>query len=218
MSEPSLGDFPLQIDDILAQIAVRIGERFRGVFGAQTVERYLFESYLDLYRTARIRRHLPALAERFAVERLTALAQTRGALGKPVPGVLFVCAYNAGRSQLAAALAERYGAGRVQVRCAGSHPADWLDENVLEALGEWDIEVMEAYPKPLTDEVLHAADVIVTMGCGDACPILTGKRYVDWPIPDPAGQPMPAVRRIRDDIDLRVRALIDELTAAPAGT
>jgi hypothetical protein len=172
MSDPSLGDFPLlDLDDILAQTAVRLAGRFPGVFSQETVEQHLFESYLQLSRTARIRPHLPMLAERFAMEQLTALAQTRGNLVKAVPDILFLCADNAGRSQLAAALADRYAHGLIRVRCAGSHPADWLDENVLESLGEWDIEVMEAYPKRLTDEVLRACDGIVTMGCGDNCPV-----------------------------------------------
>jgi arsenate reductase len=152
------------------------------------------------------------LAENFASERLTALAQAQGHVAKPVPELLYLCAYNAGRSQIAASLTDRYARGRVHVRCAGSHPADWLDLNVLEALGEWGIEVQQLYPKPLTDDVLAAADVIVTMGCGDACPVLSGKRYLDWEIPDPAGRDMPAVRVIRDDIDARVRTLIRELT------
>jgi arsenate reductase len=212
--EPLLDMAIRDVDDILHQIAARLSGRFRGVFNAQTVERCVFESYLQLFRGARIRRHLPALTEHFASDRLTALAQVQGRIGKPVPEVLYLCAYNAGRSQLAAALTDRYAHGRVHVRCAGSHPADWLDLNVLEALGEWDIEVQQAYPKPLTDDVLHAADVIVTMGCGDACPILSGKRYLDWDIPDPAGQALPVVRSIRDDIDTRVRALVDDLISA----
>ena len=206
----------IDIDDVLGEVAIRLSNRFIGVFSPQTVERCVVESYFDLSRTARIQRHLPALAENFAAERLTALAQTRGAIGKPVPEVLFLCAYNAGRSQIAASLGQRYAHGRVHVRCAGSHPADWLDLNVLEALGEWDIEVEQLYPKPLTQDVLGAADVIVTMGCGDACPVLSGKRYLDWDILDPAGQDLPVVRTIRNDIDARVRALIDDLTTSGA--
>ncbi|PWR09045.1 phosphatase [Micromonospora acroterricola] len=200
------------VDYVLGQIAKRLSSRFTGVFGPETVERYVFESYMYLHRTVRLQAHLPALTENFATERLTALAQVEGSIDKPVPEVLFLCAYNAGRSQLAAALADRYAQGRVHVRCAGSHPADGLDQNVFEALGEWGIDINRAYPKPLTPDVLGASDVIVTMGCGDACPVLAGKRYLDWDIPDPAGRDLPFVRTVRDDIDARVRALVDDLT------
>ena len=214
VTSDGLGGF--DVDNVLSEVARRLAERFTGVFSPETVERCMVESHYDLYRTARIHRHLPALAENFAAERLTALAQTRGAIGKIVPEVLFLCACNAGRSQIAASLGDRYAAGRVHVHCVGSHPADWLDLTVLEALGEWGIEVEQLYPKPLTDDVLRAADVIVTMGCGDACPVLTGKRYLDWDIVDPAGQDLTVVRGIRDDIDARVRALIDDLTTSGA--
>jgi protein-tyrosine-phosphatase len=212
MDNPFHGVDTRDADHVLGQIASRLSGRFTGVFGPETVERYVFESYMYLYRTVRIQAHLPALTENFATERLTALAQVEGSIDKPVPEVLFLCAYNAGRSQLAAALADRYADGRVHVRCAGSHPADWLDENVIEALGEWGVNMSRAYPKPLTPDILGASDVIVIMGCGDACPVLAGKRYLDWDIPDPAGQDLLFVRTVRDDIDARVRALIDDLT------
>jgi protein-tyrosine-phosphatase len=128
-----------------------------------------------------------------------------------VPEVLFVCVHNAGRSQMAAALLDHHAHGRVQVRSAGSDPADHVNPAVIDALAEWGIDVTQEFPKPLTDEVARAADVIVTMGCGDACPVYPGKRYLDWELDDPAGQSIGAVRRIRDDIDARVRALITEL-------
>ncbi|WFE53098.1 arsenate reductase ArsC [Micromonospora sp. WMMD1155] len=212
MDGPFDGMNTRDVDYVLGQIAKRLSSRFTGVFGPETVERYVFESYMYLHRTVRLQTHLPALTENFATERLTALAQVDGTIDKPVPEVLFLCAYNAGRSQLATALADRYAQGRVHVRCAGSHPAGGLDHNVVEALDEWGIDIGRAYPKPLTPDVLGASDVIVTMGCGDACPVLAGKRYLDWDIPDPAGRDLPFVRTVRDDIDARVRALIDELT------
>lgn len=130
------------------------------------------------------------------------------------PAVLFVCVHNAGRSQMAAALLDHHAQGRVHVRSAGSDPADQMNPEVIEALAEWDIDVTQEFPKPLTDEVARAADVIVTMGCGDACPVYPGKRYLDWQLDDPAGQPLEKVRAIRDDIDARVRRLIDELTGS----
>ncbi|GAA1811259.1 arsenate reductase ArsC [Planosporangium flavigriseum] len=172
----------------------------------------MHESYVALYRTTRIHQHLPALAEHFANDRLTALAQAKGAIGKPVPEVLFLCVHNAGRSQLAAALLVHHAAGRVHVRSAGSHAAGDLEEPVVAVMREIGLDLADAYPKPLTDDVIRAADVIVTMGCGDACPVLPGKRYLDWQIPDPDGQPLDVVRTIRDDIDTRVRALLADLT------
>ncbi len=134
-----------------------------------------------------------------------------------VPEVLFVCVHNAGRSQMAAALLDQLAAGRVRVRSAGSAPASEVNPAVVEAMAEVGLDLSTAFPKPLTDEGARAADVIVTMGCGDACPLYPGKRYLDWEVDDPAGQPIDVVRRIRDDIDDRVRALLDELLPGSSG-
>jgi protein-tyrosine-phosphatase len=134
-----------------------------------------------------------------------------------VPEVLFVCVHNAGRSQMAAALLDRIGAGRVRVRSAGSEPARSLNPTVVEAMREVGIDISGQFPKPLSDELVQAADVVITMGCGDACPIYPGKRYEDWDVQDPAGQDLETVRRIRDEIDLRVEMLIEELVPTPAG-
>ena len=131
-----------------------------------------------------------------------------------VPEVLFVCVHNAGRSQMAAAMLDHYGAGRVRVRSAGSAPAAEVNPAVVTAMEELGIDLTGAFPKPLTDEGARAADVIVTMGCGDACPVYPGKRYLDWQLADPAGQGVEAVRPIRDEIEARVRALLDELVPA----
>jgi arsenate reductase len=128
-----------------------------------------------------------------------------------IPEVLFVCVHNAGRSQMAAALLDHHAQGRVHVRSAGSEPADQINPAVIAALAELHVDVTQEFPKPLTDEVARAADVIVTMGCGDACPVYPGKRYLDWQLDDPAGQPLEVVRAIRDEIDRRVRALVSEL-------
>ena len=128
------------------------------------------------------------------------------------PEVLFVCVHNAGRSQMAAALLERHGAGRICVRSAGSEPADRLNPAVVEAMRELGIDLSHEAPKRLTDEGVREADVVITMGCGDACPVYPGKRYEDWPLEDPAGKDVETVRRIRDDIGERVRALADELS------
>lgn len=128
-----------------------------------------------------------------------------------VPEVLFVCVHNAGRSQMAAALLDHHAGGRVRVRSAGSTPADEINPAVVAAMGELGLDLSQEFPKPLTDESLRAADVVVTMGCGDACPIYPGKRYLDWELSDPAGKSLDEVRPIRDEIDRRVRALLAEI-------
>lgn len=185
--------------------------RFSGVFGSQTIDRYVHESYQSLYGAARIKVHLPVLAIRFATDRLLALAQATGALAKPVPEILFVCTHNAGRSQLAAALLTALAPGRVHVRSAGSQPADRTNPHVVTVLEEVGIDVAEAFPKPLTDDVVRAADVVITMGCGDACPLYPGKRYLDWDLPDPAGRPLAEVRDLREQITAKLRSLLAEL-------
>ena len=129
-----------------------------------------------------------------------------------IPEVLFVCTHNAGRSQMAAALLAREAAGRVRGTSAGSQPADQLNPAVVAAMAEIGLDISREFPKPLTNDKVRAADVVITMGCGDACPIYPGKRYEDWDLPDPAGLPVGAVRSIRDAILDRVRALVSELT------
>jgi arsenate reductase len=131
-----------------------------------------------------------------------------------IPEVLFVCVHNAGRSQMAAALLDHHARGRVHVRSAGSEPADQINPAVVEALAELGLDAAREFPKPLTDEVARAADVIVTMGCGDACPVYPGKRYLDWQLDDPAGQPLEVVRVVRDEIDRRVQDLLADLVPA----
>jgi protein-tyrosine-phosphatase len=135
----------------------------------------------------------------------------RTSLSDP-PGVLFVCVHNAGRSQMAAALLERHAAGRVRVRSAGSEPADRLNPAVIAAMAEVGIDISTERPKLLRDEVVRDVDLVITMGCGDACPVFPGIRYEDWELTDPAGRSLQEVRMIRDEIDRRVQALLDELT------
>ena len=130
-----------------------------------------------------------------------------------IPEVLFVCVHNAGRSQMAAALLDHHAQGRVRVRSAGSAPADTVNPAVVEAMAEVGLDISREFPKPLTDDGVQAADVVITMGCGDACPFYPGKQYLDWQLEDPAGRGVEAVRPIRDEIDRRVRALLDELLA-----
>jgi arsenate reductase (thioredoxin) len=183
---------------------------FEGIFAVETIDRYISES-VDLLGTARINLFVPVLAHRFARERLRALAQSEGVLAKDQVEVLFICVHNAGRSQMAAGLVKLRSGGRVHVRSAGSAPAHEINPAVIEAMGEIGVDMSEEFPKPLTDEVVKAADVVITMGCGDACPIYPGKRYEDWELDDPAGQDVASVRVIRDEIDRRVQLLVDAL-------
>lgn len=141
----------------------------------------------------------------------SALAQMRHEVPKDVPEVLFVCVHNAGRSQMAAGLMKSLAADRVHVRTAGSEPDDQLNPAVVEAMAEVGVDRSEEFPKPLTDEFVEAADVVITMGCGDACPIHAGKRYEDWGLEDPSGKDLETVRAIRDQVEQRVRALIEQL-------
>jgi protein-tyrosine-phosphatase len=137
-----------------------------------------------------------------------------------MPEVLFVCVHNAGRSQMAAGLLKLRSQGRIHVRSAGSTPAEEINPAVVDVMQELGIDLSEKFPKPLTDEVVRAADVVITMGCGDACPVYPGKKYEDWELDDPAGQDLETVRRIRDELDERVQSLIGELlpdgTASPS--
>jgi arsenate reductase len=185
---------------------------FQGIFSAETVERFMTES-LEALSGARVKDYVPLFVHRFARERLRALGQVEGTIAKEVPEVLFVCVQNAGRSQMAAALLDHYAEGRVHVRSAGSAPADQLNPDVVAAMTELGIDLSKEFPKPMTDEVVKAADAVITMGCGDACPIYPGKRYEDWEVDDPAEADLAGVRRIRDDIDERVRRLLSDVTA-----
>jgi len=195
--------------------AEALQQEFAGIFARETIARYIAES-TDLLGGSRISVFVPVLAHRFARERLRALGQAEGAIAKELPEVLFVCVHNSGRSQMAAGLIKLRSQGRINVRSAGSDPSEQLNPAVIEAMDELGVDMSEEFPKPLTDEVVAAADVVITMGCGDACPIYPGKRYADWELDDPAGQDLETVRRIRDELDVRVQTLIGELL--PAGT
>jgi len=187
-----------------------LAREFRGIFGSETIARFVREA-LDRWPAATVTNHLPVLAHRFARERLRALGLAEGAIVKERPEVLFVCVHNAGRSQMAAALLERHAKGRLHVRSAGSTPANEINPAVVDAMEEIGLDLSKEYPKPLTDEFVRASDVVITMGCGDACPIYPGKRYEDWELEDPAGKTLEEIRPIRDELDERIRALVDEL-------
>ena len=195
------------------QAAARLADEFKGIFSEETIARYIGES-LDMLGSSRINAFVPVLAHRFARERLRALAQVEGKLTKEQPEVLFVCVHNAGRSQMAAGLVKLRSDGRIHVRSAGSDPSDEINPAVIEAMTEIGVDMSQEFPKPLTDEVVRAADVVITMGCGDACPIYPGKRYEDWTLDDPAGKDLAAVRLIRDEIDARAQQLVADLVQA----
>jgi ArsR family transcriptional regulator len=200
-------------DGVLGRISLDLSTRFAGTFAAETVERYVRESYALLSDRSRITRHLPSLTSRFAADRLAALA----AAGLPRlgrrPEVLFVCVQNAGRSQMAAGILRHLAGDRVHVRTAGSAPASAVRSVVVSALDEIGVPIGGEYPKPLTDEIVRAADIVITMGCGDACPVYPGRLYLDWDLEDPVGLPLARVRGIRDDIEVRVRELMGSLEA-----
>ncbi len=195
----------------LERIAADLALRFRGVFSPETISEYVHESYVLLAERAGITRYLPSLAARFAADRLRALADAERLLDDDVPDVLFVCVKNAGRSQLASAIVRSLAGDRVRVLSAGSEPARQIDPVVVAALDEIGVSIGAEYPKPLTDEVVRAADYVITMGCGDACPIYPGRRYLDWDLGDPVGLSLEGVRVIRDEIDGRVRALLADI-------
>ena len=184
---------------------------YDGIFSRETVERAVEQARARLEPVAKFPNFLPILTQRFARDQLLAAAQAEGKIATTVPEILFVCVHNAGRSQMAAALARHLSADKVHVRSAGSQPTQQIHPLTIQALAERGIEITEAFPKPLTDDVVRAADVIITMGCGDACPVFPGKRYEDWDVADPAGQPIEVVRAIRDDIQARVTTLLSQV-------
>ena len=199
---------------LLDRISADLTTHFSGIFAPEIVGRYVTESYALLADQTRITRSLPSLTARFTADRLAALAVGQRLTLDHTPEVLFVCVQNAGRSQLAAGILRQLAGERVTVRTAGSAPAGAVQSIIITALDEIGVPIGGEYPKPLTDEVVRAADVVVTMGCGDACPIYPGRRYLDWEIEDPAGLPLARVRDIRDDIEVRVRQLLTTLAIA----
>lgn len=208
MAESNLN---LQQDMALEMAARRLAEEFEGAFGQETIEQFLHTSFDQFARDATVSNYLPLLAERFARQRLKALAKVEDHAQEGVPVVLFLCVHNAGRSQMAMGFFQHLAGDRAVAWSGGSEPGSQLNPAVVEAMLERGIDISEEFPKPWTDEIVRAADVVITMGCGDACPIFPGKRYKDWQLDDPAGQGLDAVRPIRDEIERRVRRLLDEL-------
>lgn len=191
--------------------ATRLETEFSGTFGAETIERFLHSSYEQFAGRATVPNFLPLLAERFARQRLHALARVEGKVSDGKPTVLFLCTHNAGRSQMALGFFNHLAGDQAVAWSGGSEPGRDINPAAIEVMRESGIDITGEYPKPWTDEIVQAADVVITMGCGDACPVFPGKRYENWNLPDPAGQSADATRPIRDDIEQRVRTLLAEL-------
>jgi arsenate reductase (thioredoxin) len=198
----------------LESAAGRLAEQFEGTFGVETVERFLTTSYDQFAGRATATNFLPVMAERFAKQRLQALARVEGKAEDGLPTVLFLCVHNAGRSQMALGWFSHLAGDRAVAWSGGSQPGNEVNPAAIAAMHEIGIDISREFPKPWTDEIVQAADVVVTMGCGDACPLFPGKRYEDWELEDPAGQGVEAVRPIRDEIERRVRTLLGELGVA----
>ena len=214
--KPHLEGFVV-LDDIrglLLKSSQRLHAFYKSHFALETVEKYVFESYELLDTTSEIKIYLPSLAERFSHDRLKALLKSTNPEVHGPLDILFVCVHNSGRSQIAAGFMSKIGGDRVVVRSAGSAPRESISPIVIEVMSEVGIDITDEYPKPLTDEVVRASDAVITMGCGDACPIYPGKRYEDWVLDDPADQSIDTVRIIRDEIKKRVERLLSELLPA----
>jgi arsenate reductase (thioredoxin) len=206
---------PRELRPLIRSVADRLHADFSGIFAEETIRRLIADSWESLsgYKVAAF---IPLFVERFTRQRLRALARVEGKLTDARPMVVFLCVQNAGRSQMAAGWMQHLAGDDVEVYSGGSDPASVVNPAAIEAMAEVGIDISNEYPKPWTDEVVRAADVIVTMGCGDSCPILPGKRYLDWEVGDPKDLPVEQVRPVRDDIADRVRAIIEELGIPPA--
>lgn len=185
--------------------------RFSSTFSRETVAGYVAQSYRLLSQRTRVREHLLTMTARYAADRLDALATAQGLVLRDTPEVLFVCVQNAGKSQMAGAFLRHFAGGRVHVRTAGSAPSDTAHPRVAAALSEVGVELWGEFPKPLTDEVVRAADYVITMGCGDSCPIFPGRRYMEWDLADPLELDDVGLRAVRDEVRSRVLDLLQEL-------
>jgi protein-tyrosine-phosphatase len=208
-----MSDPVLTVDQNLAlrSAAVRLQDEFAGTFGVETIEGFLRSSYDQFAGRATTVAFLPVMAERFARQRLRALARVEGKADDGRPIVLFLCVHNAGRSQMALGWFEHLAGDRAVAWSGGSEPGTEVNPAAVAAMAEVGVDIGREFPKPWTDEIVQAADVVVTMGCGDACPLFPGKRYEDWELEDPEGLDVASVRPIRDDIKQRVQELLAEL-------
>ncbi|WP_243395271.1 arsenate reductase ArsC [Nocardioides currus] len=210
----------LTLDQQLAvrTAANRLGEEFKGIYGPETIGRFIESSFDQFADRASVTRFLPLLAERWARQRLHALAKVEGLAHTGAPTVLFLCTHNAGRSQMALGFFNHHAGENAIAWSGGSEPGIEVNPAAVEAMAERGIDITSEFPKPWTDEVVRAADVVISMGCGDACPVFPGKRYEDWDIADPAGETLVDVRPIRDEVERRVLTLMSELGLTPVQT
>jgi len=215
ISVSQVSDLPLDQRHLVNKVVAHLEPEFEGTFGRETIERFVVDSLDQLMPRAKVATYLPVLAEKFAKERLRALARVEGLAPATAPGVLFLCVHNAGRSQMAAGWLRHLGGDGVVVWSGGSEPTSEINPAAIEAMAEVGVDITQEFPKPWTDEIVRAADVVVTMGCGDACPLYPGKRYEDWELADPAGEDVEFVRVVRDDIRERVLALMASLGIEP---
>jgi protein-tyrosine-phosphatase len=195
----------------IREAAERLKRRFAGELNTETIERFMNESLDMLVQRAHTSTWIPLLAERFARDRLRALIRLESDATTLKPSVLFLCVHNAGRSQMAAGWMRHLAGASVDVFSGGSEPAEQVNQAAVAAMAEKGIDIGGEIPQPWADEIVRAADVVVTMGCGDACPVFPGKRYIDWEVDDPSNKTVEEVRPIRDDLEQRVRALMVEL-------
>lgn len=201
---------PVEMRPLIRASAERLRKDFAGVFGEETIQRFMAESWESL-QGAKVAAFVPLFVERFTRQRLRALARVEGKSTDTRPMVVFLCVQNAGRSQMAAGWLQHLAGEQVEVFSGGSDPASEVNPAAIEAMAEVGIDISSEFPKPWTEEVVQAANVVVTMGCGDSCPIFPGTRYMDWAVGDPAGLPLEQVRPIRDEIGDRVRGIMAEL-------
>ena len=212
---PTVDDLSTAQKHLIHTAAVRLEDKFKGIFGPETIERYINDSLDQLLPNSEVVSFVPIFVERFAKDRLRALAKVEGKMVSDKPSVMFLCVHNAGRSQMASGWLRYLAGDRVDVFSGGSEPASTVNPAVAEAMAEVGLDLSEEFPKPLTDDVVRAADVVITMGCGDACPVYPGKRYEDWVLDDPEGLEVAGVRTIRDEIRGRVEKLMAEMGIAP---
>ncbi len=211
-----VASIPVEQRPMLSSAARRLAEEFTGTFSAETIELFLVGSYDQFAGKATVANFLPLMAERFARQRLKALARVESRAGDGVPVVLFLCVHNAGRSQMALGWFNHLAGDRAIAWSGGSAPGPEINVAAVAAMAEVGIDIAHEFPKPWTEEIVRAADVVVSMGCGDACPLFPGKRYEDWTLEDPFGKAVDQVRPVRDEIERRVRELLASLDVPTA--
>jgi protein-tyrosine-phosphatase len=208
---PDLDSLSLDQQLALRSAAKTLRDEFDGTFSTETIQQFLQTSFDQFADRSKFSNFLPLMAERFARQRLRALAKIEGEAVDGIPIVLFLCVHNAGRSQMALGWFNHLAGDRAVAWSGGSEPGTDVNPAAVQAMAEVGIDISGEFPKPWTDEIVRAADAVITMGCGDACPILPAKRYEDWVLTDPAGLDIAAVRQVRDEIRRRVDELLASL-------